>query len=91
MPRVLSRQCSTCVGRPGNKMHLNEGRLMDMVRDALQQGCQGIICHQTLSYGDHPDFGGALCKWFYDSYGSASNFIRCIDRFGGFQEVDPPE
>jgi hypothetical protein len=90
MPRVLTEQCSTCIGRPGNKMHLQDGRLRMMVRDALQQGSQGIICHQTLSYGAHPEFGGALCRWFYDTYGPQNNFIRCIGRFGGFEEVDPP-
>ena len=62
-----------------------------MVRAALQQGQQGIICHQTLSYGEHPDFGGALCRWFYDTYGSQNNFIRCITRIGGFEEVELPK
>lgn len=88
---MLSEQCSTCIGRPGNKMHLNPGRVKDMVQAAVQQGNQGIICHQTLPYGDHQDFGGALCRWFYDHYGHLTNFIRCMDRMGGFDEVAPPE
>lgn len=71
-------------------MHLNPGRVKSMVRDALQQGNQGIICHKTLSYGDHPTFGPALCRWFYDTYGFQNNFIRCMDRLGGFEEVDLP-
>ncbi len=90
-PRVLSRQCATCLGRPGNPMHIRPGRLKMMVAEALRQGNQGIICHQTLSYGGHPEFGGALCRWFYDTYGLRSNFIRCIERIGGFTVVDPPE
>lgn len=90
VPRLLSRQCSTCIGRPGNPMRLQPGRLQAMVFSALQQGSQGIICHQTLSYGAHPEFGGALCRWFYDTYGPRNNFIRNIERFGEFKEVSPP-
>jgi hypothetical protein len=89
-PRVLSEQCATCIFRPGNPMHLNPGRVREMVAGALEQGSQGIICHSTLSYGEHPGFGGALCRGFYDRYGSQSNFIRVIGRLGGFTEVDLP-
>ena len=88
-PRVLTEQCETCIGRPGNPMHLEAGRVKMMVNAALEDGSQGIICHQTLSYGGH-DIGGALCRWFYDTYGPQNNFIRCIERIGGFTEVDPP-
>ena len=90
-PRVLTEQCSTCIGRPGNLMHLQAGRLREMVAGGLADGSQGIICHQTLGYGDHQNFGGALCRWFYDTYGPQNNFIRCIERIGGFTEVEPPE
>jgi hypothetical protein len=89
-PRVLAAQCATCIGKPGNVMHLRPGRLRSMVAEALQQGCQGIICHATLPYGDHQDFGPALCRWFYDTFGARSNFVRVIERIGGFTEVDPP-
>ena len=89
-PRLLASQCATCIFRPGNPMHLRDGRLREMVTGALQQGSQGIICHDTLSYGAHPDFGGALCRGFYDAYGPQSNFIRVMERLGGFAEVDAP-
>lgn len=90
-PRLLSRQCGTCVFRPGNPMHLRSGRLRGMIAAALREGTQGIICHDTLSYGANPGFGGAMCRGFYDKYGPQSNFIRVIERIGGFTEVDPPE
>lgn len=89
-PRLLSRQCPTCILRPGNPMHLRPGRLRDMITAALREGSQGIICHDTLSYGEHPDFGGALCRGFYDQFGPRNNFIRVIERIGGFTVVDPP-
>jgi hypothetical protein len=89
-PRVLREQCATCIGRPGNLMHLQPGRVRTLVRQSLQEGCQGIICHQTLSYGEHPESGPALCRWFYDRYGALSNFVRVIERIGGFTVVSLP-
>lgn len=89
-PRLLSEQCATCIYRPGNPMRLNPGRLAEMTRLALQQGSQGVICHDTLPYGGHPAFGPALCRGFYDGYAARSNFIRVINRIGGFAAVDPP-
>jgi hypothetical protein len=89
-PRLLSRQCETCIFRAGNPMRLRAGRLREMVAGALQQGSQGVICHDTLSYGENPDFGGALCRGFYDGYGTQNNFVRVMERLGGFTEVDPP-
>lgn len=90
LPRLLSEQCATCIFRPGNPMHLRPGRLKAMCEGVLREGSQGVICHDTLSYGPHPDFGGALCRGFYDAYGDRSNFIRVMGRLGGFTEVDPP-
>ena|ERR1700722_15359442 len=91
VPRVLKEQCSTCIGRPGNKMHLSPGRVKGMVQAACRDGSQGIICHQTLSYGEHSKMGGALCRWFYDTYGHLNGFIRIMERLGGFTEIEPPE
>lgn len=88
LPRLLSEQCATCVLRPGNPMDLRPGRLRQMVNAGVQG--QGITCHDTLTYGAHPDFGPALCRGFYDRFGHLTNFIRICERFGGFEEVDPP-
>lgn len=90
-PRVLSGQCATCIGRPGNPMDLKPGRLRRMLQDAVSGGNQGIVCHETLSYSSHPDFGAALCRWFYDTYGHLNGFIRIMDRCGGFTEAEPPQ
>jgi hypothetical protein len=88
-PRVLSKQCSDCIGRPGNLMRLRPGRVRDMVEGGVNGG--GITCHQTLSYGIHPEFGGAACRWFYDRYGHLCNLYRIYGRIGGFTEVDLPQ
>lgn len=90
-PRLLTGQCSTCIYRPGNPMHLSAGRVKSMTEAALREGTQGVICHQTLPYGDNPEFGPALCRGFYDKFGPRNNFIRIMGRLGGFTEVEPPE
>jgi len=88
-PRLLTEQCSTCVFRPGNLMHLREGRLHDLVNENLRAGA-ALTCHQTLSYGDHPDFGEAVCRGFYDAVGPRSQIVRIVERLGGYDEVPPP-
>ena len=89
-PRLLSEQCETCIFRAGNPMNLSRGRLKQISEAALREGSQGIICHDTLTYGPFPDYGGALCRGFYDSFGYRNNFIRIMERLGGFTEVPPP-
>lgn len=87
--RVLTEKCSTCIFRPGNPMRLDAGRVRGMVEDALTGGGY-ITCHQTLTYGDHPGFGPAVCRGFHDAHGYRSNLIRIMGRLGGITEVAPP-
>ncbi len=61
---VLARKCSTCIFRPGNLMHLEEGRVEQMVADCRRNE-SAIICHKTLDIvtdGPPP----AVCRGFYD-------------------------
>lgn len=87
-PRLLSGQCATCVYLPGNPMQLRRGRLKQMTEAGMQG--EGVTCHDTLTYGPYPEFGPALCRGFYDSFGSRTNLVRIYERLGGFEEVDPP-
>ena len=90
-PRLLSAQCLTCIGRPGNPMDLRPGRVRQMVRDALTDGSQGIVCHETVPYRGNPaGRQAALCRWFWQTYGYRVNFIRVMARLGGWKLVDPP-
>jgi len=75
-PRLCAWKCSTCVFRPGNLMYLRPGRLADLIEQNTGGDALGLICHKTLSYGDNPDPGGALCRGFYDGYGPLANGIR---------------
>jgi hypothetical protein len=61
---VKREMCPTCVFRPGNLMHLNAGRLREMV-DQARANESTIVCHDTLD-GDN-----AACRGFFDRYPTA--------------------
>lgn len=91
-PRVYSEKCSTCVFRTGNPMHLNEGRLADLVEQNLASGSL-LVCHKT-TYGQATH--EVACRGYFDAYGDRTNVVRVMDRLArlnglpsGFQEVDP--
>jgi len=85
--RLLSRQCATCIFRPGNPMHLDPGRLRDIVEQALN-GRGYIICHDTLPHYRHPHAQPAICRGFHDRYTTPA--LQVIGRLWGFIEVAPP-
>ena len=85
---VLAERCSTCVFRAGNLMGLHEGRLADMVRSSLADDT-AFACHQTLPYA--PTGGDmAICRGYYDAYGSEVTPLRLANAFGIIEEVSPP-
>jgi hypothetical protein len=86
--RLLSEMCATCVGRPGNPMHLEPGRLAELVAVNRRQESY-LVCHATLRDGQHPQAGEALCRWFYD-LPRPTAFIQIMRRLGAFREVPPP-
>jgi hypothetical protein len=91
-PRLLAERCATCVFRPGNWMHLAPGRLRDLVDSNLQAGAL-LICHDTLDHGQHPEFGEAMCRGFWDAHGDKTQAKQVMDRLFGpdwFEEVAPP-
>lgn len=84
---VLDRKCSTCIFRPGNLMHLAEGRVDDLVSRAVaNEG--SITCHDTI----HRDDGvrPAVCRGFYDVHGMRVWLLRLAKRMKAIVFVDPP-
>lgn len=51
--RMLSRQCRTCIFRPGNLMRLSEGRLRELVAEARRDETF-VVCHDTLVRHEAP-------------------------------------
>jgi hypothetical protein len=65
-------------------MHLQPGRLKDLIEGNTGPQAHGLICHQT--FDNHP----AWCRGFYDAHGMEANFIRIMSRLGAIVEVDLP-
>jgi hypothetical protein len=58
---VRRTQCDTCIFRPGNLMHLQEGRVDEMVTGALEnESC--IPCHHHLYEGQEIE---PVCRGFF--------------------------
>ena len=80
LSRLLSERCGTCILRPGDPMYLGPERTAAFIRQALDAGSY-VVCHQTLTYGDFPDYGPAICRGFFDAYRDRSP--RPADLAGG--------
>lgn len=87
--RVLSRRCSTCVFRPGNLMHLRPGKLEALVEHHIASGSL-LTCHQTLPYGDHPDFRPAVCAGFWAGHSRSTTAGRIARGLIGIIRITPP-
>lgn len=70
---VQRRMCDTCIFRPGNLMHLNEGRVEGMVADAGDDGC--IPCHEFM---DTKTPG--VCNGFYSKH--RNQLLQIAQRLG---------
>lgn len=90
LSRLLSERCSTCVMRAGDLMYLGPEHLTAFIRGALEKESY-IVCHQTLTYGDYPDFGPAICRGFFEAFGNRSSALITLQSFNRLQEVKPPE
>ncbi|MEU4555741.1 hypothetical protein [Micromonospora violae] len=85
--RLLSRECATCIFKPGNPMHLEPGRLKQMVTEA--SGDAGyIICHSTLPYAGSP-VPPAVCRGFANRYHTWQ--LQVMEQLWGFVDVEPPD
>lgn len=73
---VCAKQCPNCIFHPGNRFHLNPGRLEDMIAGAHNVDALGsaIVCHDTLE-GDN-----AVCRGFFDKH--PTPVLQIADRMG---------
>lgn len=83
--RICADRCPTCIFRPGN-LHLNEGRVKDMVSQATQGDAGSIVCHATLDLRNN-----AICRGFWDSYRDRVQLLQFAERIGftKFVDVEP--
>lgn len=79
--RVQAEKCSTCIFQPGNLMHLEEGRVKEMVDSC--KDVEGVIpCHDTLGSGKQ-----AICRGFFDSYQDDIQLVQMAVRMNFIKEV----
>lgn len=84
---VLSRKCDTCIFRPGNLMHLEEGRADRMAEEAVAN--QSVIpCHATI-YGE--DKAPAICRGYWDVHRRRVGILQVAERMDVVAYDEPPE
>lgn len=87
-PLLFAEKCATCVFRPGNPMHLAEGRLADLTEQNRKTGSM-LICH-TTTYGQAGR--EVMCRGYWDAYASSSVVPQMMERLFGpewYEEVTP--
>lgn len=83
--RLCAHMCDTCIFRPGNLMHLEPGRVAQMVKDAHRDEGH-IVCHSTLDT-DAP----AICRGYADKADRGRSLALRIGRaLGWIREIRPP-
>jgi len=70
-------------------MHLGPERTAAFIRQVLDAGSY-VVCHDTLIYGDFPDYGPAICRGFFDSYRNRSRDLLILQAGRRLTEVPPP-
>lgn len=84
----MSERCSDCVFRSGNLMHLQPGRLGDLVRANLDADA-ALVCHQTTYEQD--ERGEAICAGFARAYGHEVTGLRAANVMGLVQDQEPAQ
>ena len=70
-------------------MYLGPERTAAFIRQVLDAGSY-VVCHETLTYGDFPDYGPAICRGFFDSYRDRSRDLLILQAGRRLTEVPPP-
>jgi hypothetical protein len=67
-------------------MHLGPEGLRAIIGQALAAG-SFVVCHDTLTYGDYPDYGPAICRGFFEAYSSRSPALILLRAYRRLVEV----
>ena len=70
-------------------MHLGPERTAAFIRQVLDAGSY-VVCHDTLTYGDFPDYGPAICRGFFDGYRDRTRDLLILQAGRRLTEVPPP-
>jgi len=89
LSRLLTERCGTCILSPGDPMHLGPERTAAFIRQVLAERSY-VPCHDTLTYGDFPGYGPAICRGFFDGYRTRSAALLILQAGRRLTEVPPP-
>jgi hypothetical protein len=89
LSRLLSERCGPCILSAGDPMHLGPERTAAFIRQVLAERSY-VVCHDTLTYGDFPDYGPAICRGFFDAYRTRSAALLILQAGRRLTEVPPP-
>jgi len=89
LSRLLTERCGTCILSPGDPMHLGPERTAAFIRQVLAERSY-VVCHDTLTYGDLPGYGPAICRGFFDAYRTRSAALLILQAGRRLTEVPPP-
>ncbi len=84
--RVLSRRCGPCLFRRDHPFGVE--RATEVIETNVACGAL-LTCHSTLPYGEHPDFGPAVCAGFWTQHAMSTAAGR-IARLLGVTRIAPP-
>ena len=70
-------------------MHLGPERTAAFIRQVLDERSY-VVCHDTLTYGDFPGYGPAICRGFFDAYRTRSAALLILQAGRRLTEVPPP-
>lgn len=87
--RVLARRCKTCIFWDDDRMHLGPERTAEIIDGNVEAGAL-LTCHSTLPYGEHPEFGPAVCAGFWAEHRNVAAG-RIAERMLGTVRIEPPE
>lgn len=81
--RIATAQCTTCIFRPGNKMHLEQGRLATMIA-TVRATESYVICHDSLDLSPRQQ---VICHGSFTRI--KTRIIQLAERMGFIEWVDP--
>jgi hypothetical protein len=87
-PRRMADMCATCIMRPAvERIALSNARINQFINEARRTDAY-VVCHSTIPGGRRdPSVAPAICRGFSDAY--STNYLRIMERLGGFVDVDP--
>jgi hypothetical protein len=88
--RVLAQRCETCIFWPDQRAAVDPDRARQVIDRNVAVGAL-LTCHSTLPYGDHLDFGPAVCAGFWAKHRQQTAAGRMAELFLGVVRIDPPE